>query len=468
MPFKYNPPTRTTCKVCDELIARDTNTPIIDSHNGKASSANNFAFHNWYNFVLGYSPEFPNYILDKEKIKPTDLVADPFMGSGTTLVACKFRGIPSIGIDANDFMVDAARTKLNWDIDIKALKRTHNEILQKIDTVYNSFNWQVAHQNKLIQQDMFVTNINKTSDYRTFAQENRPEMLLEKYICDQPYAKLKLIYDVIVQTISEGPLLDIFELALTSIIVPVSNVRYGPGFGVGKPKEDVDVLSIFNGKVSRMITDLQLVDDVIRSTPSHVSLGDARAGSKSFEPNSASLIITSPPYPGDHEYTKHTRLELIFKGYATNKKEFQIIKKRMLTASTTNIYKEDNDKESVSTLESIGSITDLIQKRLTHDGATSGFEKLYTKLVWEYFGGMYKSLFECFQILKPGGKIALLISDSHAFKMVHIQTAEILKEIGENIGYVKPEIVLWQLKSSTSHKYYLRENILILKKPQTR
>lgn len=63
------------------------------------------------------------------------------------------------------------------------------------------------------------------------------------------------------------------------------------------------------------------------------------------------------------------------------------------------------------------------------------------------------------------GKIALLVSDSHAFKMVHIQTAELLKKIGEDLGYINPEIVLWQLKNSTSHKYQLRENILILQKP---
>jgi DNA modification methylase len=36
-------------------------------------------------------------------------VTDPFMGSDTTLAVCKSAGIPSKGIDANDFMVDAAR-----------------------------------------------------------------------------------------------------------------------------------------------------------------------------------------------------------------------------------------------------------------------------------------------------------------------------------------------------------------------
>src|SRR5207248_2795102 len=111
------------------------------------------------------------------------------------------------------------------------------------------------------------------------------------------------------------------------------------------------------------------------------------------------------------------------------------------------------------------AVTRMIQERLDEDGATSGFEKLYTKLIWEYFGGMYKTLAECLQILRPGGKIAMLVSDSHAFKMVHVETAVILREIGLRVGFENPEIILWQFKPSTSHKYDLRENILVLSKP---
>ncbi|MBM3302378.1 MAG: hypothetical protein FJY85_20805, partial [Deltaproteobacteria bacterium] len=302
-------------------------------------------------------------------------------------------------------------------------------------------------------------------DYRAYADERRPKMLDRRYMSDKVLAQVCLIDDAIGATLVDSPLKAVFDMALTSIIVPVSNVRYGPGFGVVSPRDNVDVRGALASKVNRMIRDLESVDAGQRATPARAILGDARHLSEYFEPNSAALMITSPPYPGDHEYTKHTRLELIFRSYASNLEEFRVIKRRMLRGSTTNIYKDDNDREPIQDLASIQLITDSIQERLKTDGATSGFEKLYTKVVWEYFGGMYKSLIESFKILKPGGKIALLVSDSHAFKMVHIQTAQILREIGERIGFVNPEIVLWQLKSSTSHKYSLRENILILSKP---
>ena len=78
---------------------------------------------------------------------------------------------------------------------------------------------------------------------------------------------------------------------------------------------------------------------------------------------------------------------------------------------------------------------------------------------------MAKTLKECFKVLEPGAKISLLVSDSHAFKMVHIQTAKILEEIGLELGFINSEIHLWQMKNSTSHKYQLRENILVMQKP---
>ncbi len=465
MAFTYHPPTRSECLVCNNLIQHDEH-PLIENDKGKASSANVFPIHNWYNFVLGYSPEFPNHVLKREKISNSDLVIDPFMGSGTTLVCCKLQGIPSKGIDANDFMYEAARVKLNWNLDTNLLRRLRDDILETCSFIYNKFKWDDKYEAFAVQPMLRENDPNEKKSYSIYVQQNRPTMLESKYISDKPFAKAKIIHDAINIVINPSPEKEIFNLALTSILIPISNVRYGPGFGVVKPKEDVDVFQMFLSKVNRMITDLDDLDGTQKCTPSETILGDTRHLSKYFNFNSASLMITSPPYPGDHEYTKHTRLELIFSGKATSKKEFQVIKRRLLQASTTNIYHDLNDSECVLDMASIRDITSSIQDRLIHDKATSGFERLYTKLVTEYFGGMYKCLEQCYMVLKPGGKIALLVSDSHAFKMVHIQTAEILKGIGCSLGYINPEIILWQLKTSTSHKYYLRENILLLSKPK--
>ena len=447
MAFSYHKPTRHTCPVCDELIKTDISIPLIDTFDGRASSSNGYPFHNWYNFVLGYTPTFPEYMLKREGVTKNDIVLDPFVGSGTTQLVCKLNGIPSYGIDANDFMVFAASQKLNWKLSPKKILVYKKRLLAVYQNMTQQIDWKNDDQ---ISQK---------------ANCSRPAALDARYISNKPLVKVEILKDAVKSLEMPNIYHNLFMFAISAILVPISNVKYGPGFGIGKQKDDVDVIDIFCKKIDMIITDLSSVTEEQRSTSAKTILGDSRHLSNYIKPNSVSLMITSPPYPGDHEYTKHSKLELIFNGYATDLTSFRIIKKRMIRGSTTNIYREDNDKKTVENIYAIKEVTDEIEARLKQDGATSGFEKLYTKLVWEYFGGMYHALAECFAVLKPGGKIALLVSDSHAFKMVHIQTAELLKKVGEQVGFVNPEVVLWQMKNSTSHKYQLRENILILQKP---
>ncbi len=462
MAFSYHKPTRTFCPVCEELDKTIFDTPIISTFDGKASSANNFPFHNWYNFVLGYSPDFPNYIIKKYGISKEHIVLDPFMGTATTNVVVKNLGIKSIGVEANDFFIDVAHAKLTWNLDVEKIESLSETILSKIEKHLSK----VDFSNTDGIGSLFDKKELYSYSYKDYIKD-RPQELPARYISDKPYAKLIIINNIINQSIPKKnkEVFRFFRLALDSIIVPCSNVSYGPGFGVKKPKEDFDVMEVFTTKLNRMIEDLKSVKNSPgRETSYQIFHGDSRKLSQYIPENSVDFLMTSPPYPGDHEYTKHTRLELMFEKHVLSKNDFRIIKKRMLVGSTTNIYKECNDRINVAGNKLISEVTDEIQKRLDADGATSGFEKLYTKLVWEYFGGMSLVLSEAYKIMKQGGKFSLLVSDSHAFKMVHIRTAVILADIAKQVGFSNSEIELWQNKRSTSHSYNLREEILTLTK----
>lgn len=466
MASKFNPPTRKKCKVCEEL-AKTAEAPIIDSHSGKASSANNFRFHNWYNFVLGYSPQFPEYMLASEKLDSTHFIIDPFMGTATTNVVCKSNCIKSLGIEANDYFINVGEAKLTWDLDLNKINLYTKDLLSQLKAKLDSVDFEENEETSSAQGVLFPEEIvTKKISYKTYL-EKRPEELMAKYMCDRPFVKLQIIWELILDIIPKEEIktFKFFKLAWSSIIVPSSNISYGPGFGVRKPKINVDVYKLFTQKVERMCDDLASVQNSKSiDVPFTIVHGDSRKMSEYLKDDSVDFMITSPPYPGDHEYTKHTKLELIMENHARTIKEFRVIKKRMLTGSTTNIYKEDNDRAHVEGNELIKEVTDLIQERLEEDNATSGFEKLYTKLVWEYFGGMSMVFQEALKVLKKGGGFSLLVSDSHAFKMVHIRTAFILKDIALKVGFSEGKIELWQNKKTTSHKYNLREEILTVYK----
>ncbi|MBL7160753.1 MAG: hypothetical protein ISS93_02800 [Candidatus Aenigmarchaeota archaeon] len=69
--------------------------------------------YNWLYFKEGFSRELVFNLLDK--FKPSR-VLDPFCGSGTTLLACKEKGVPSVGTDQLPIARLASRVKTgDWD-----------------------------------------------------------------------------------------------------------------------------------------------------------------------------------------------------------------------------------------------------------------------------------------------------------------------------------------------------------------
>ncbi len=84
-----------------------------------------------------FIPQLVEYFLDTHinthkkapYFKPGDIVLDPFMGSGTTLVQAKELGLHSIGIDVSKFNCLIVKAKLE-DYDIKQLK---NELTKALE-----------------------------------------------------------------------------------------------------------------------------------------------------------------------------------------------------------------------------------------------------------------------------------------------------------------------------------------------
>ena len=72
--------------------------------------------YNWFYYKEGFSKEFVDILLDRFGIKSGQTVLDPCCGSGTTLLACKQRGINSVGFDVLPISVFASKVKtLEYD-----------------------------------------------------------------------------------------------------------------------------------------------------------------------------------------------------------------------------------------------------------------------------------------------------------------------------------------------------------------
>lgn len=70
------------------------------------------------------------------------LVLDPFVGSGTTVLAAEEVGVPAVGLEAHPFVRRVAQAKLLWPSDAvlfvdsaEALVAVASEIWEKLETV---------------------------------------------------------------------------------------------------------------------------------------------------------------------------------------------------------------------------------------------------------------------------------------------------------------------------------------------
>jgi hypothetical protein len=77
--------------------------PVIELKNGKQNKLmpHDRAAHDWYRFVLSFPPHLVRQYIERFNLDHKSILLDPFCGTGTTLVECKKRGIPSIGVEAH-------------------------------------------------------------------------------------------------------------------------------------------------------------------------------------------------------------------------------------------------------------------------------------------------------------------------------------------------------------------------------
>lgn len=90
--------------------------------------------HDFYKYPARFSPEFASAVIEALS-DPGDLVLDPFVGGGTTLVESRVRGRLSIGTDVSTLanFVSRAKTQLLSDSDLDALRRWCVALPDKID-----------------------------------------------------------------------------------------------------------------------------------------------------------------------------------------------------------------------------------------------------------------------------------------------------------------------------------------------
>ncbi len=409
------------------------------------------AFHHWYRFVLSYPPHLVRQYITEFDLHETDLILDPFCGTGTTVVEAKLQGIPSIGIEANRFAQFAGSVKIDWDVNWA-------DLLEHAEGIRERTVSKLARQGVSDEPDQ---HLNIPGNLRELSHDQQ-RIILKNSISPLPLHKSLVLLEEI-DRFKVTSFTKYFRLAFANALVfRISNLRFGPEVGIGKAKTDVLVVSQWFNEVEKMSLDIAGVDAVNYPNAS-VILSDSRDAPKLLGNQKVSAVITSPPYPNEKDYTRTTRLESVMLGLIANKEELRLMKKSMLRSNTRGVYKEDDDDKYVKDVVEIQDIAKTIEKRRIQLEKTSGFERMYPRVTKLYFGGMAKHLLQLQSVLKPGAHLAYVVGDQASYLRVMIRTGQILSRIAESLGYEAIRIDQFRTRFSTATKSDLNEEVVILR-----
>jgi len=409
--------------------------------------------HDWYRFVLSYPPHLVRDYLHRFDASADTVCLDPFCGTATTLVECKKLGVASIGVEAHPMSHFAAQVKTDWMLDPQGLLAHAQNIADKA----------LRGLKRDGISDEGVNPRPRVSELRRLPKE-REELLLARSISILPLHKtLVLLEHLRDSSASQFHRHELLALAQALVSV-IGNLHFGPEVGVGPAKKDAAVIAPWLANVKRMACDLGSLQGKWH-TPATVIRADARNIAGILKPDSVDIVITSPPYPNEKDYTRTTRLESVLLGLLHTMEELRAVKHGLMRSNTRNVYKGDDDDSWIAGHTEIQKIAENIERRRIELKKTSGFEKTYAKVTKLYFGGMARHLEELKSILRPGARLAYVVGDQASYLRVMIRTGKLLADIAKSRGYEVLGIDLFRTRLSTATGDQLREEAVLLRWP---
>ena len=397
------------------------------------------AIHDWYRFVLSFPPHLVREYLSKFEIGQGQCVLDPFSGTGTTLVEAKKQGINSIGIEANPVACMASNVKVIWDVDISLF----------LDNAYTI----IEYAEQELKKNKILKNLSDDAN----------RLLIKDSISQIPLHKAMIL----IESISRYALAEyrnLYKLAFArNLVYKYSNLKFRPEVGIRKDKVvDCDVFGEWLSQISIMKFDLEFYNK-FPYVPSQVIFGDSRKCNAQILPKSIDAIICSPPYPNEKDYTRTTRLESVFLGFIKSRKDLRMFKNSLIRSNTRNVYKNDDDDLWIDNIESVKELSRKVEEERINRNKTSGFERLYHRVISLYFGGMARHLEEVKPLLKKGAKLAYVVGDQASYFRIPIRTGQLLEEIASKLGYRVLGRELFRTRYATLTKEQLKEEVVLLK-----
>ena len=235
---------------------------------------------------------------------------------------CKKQGIQSVGIDANPVLTLASRIKQTWGLQPDRLCAILEDVLDEYEAIQDD---------DVLCDDTALTYLQESG------MIERGWLSLHKA---KKVLSLNAAIEALDMTAAEQRF---FHLGLMSAVVDrIADIKFGPEVYCLKTPKRTHVLPHFIDCIATMIGDVEDVRRVKEArAPSQVHLGDSRETEvlKRAVGTGADFLITSPPYPAEHDYTRSTRLHLAGVAKDALQHSAVVVKKRARHWLGHNVYR---------------------------------------------------------------------------------------------------------------------------------
>jgi DNA modification methylase len=407
--------------------------------------------HRWFKYPAGFSYKLVDAVIDDKGLRRGDWLLDPFVGSGTTTLAAKERGINSVGVEAHPFVSWVARVKCFWDYDMDSLYQQLQTLIARI------------HHKELLEAE---------------PETRFPELVHKCYSAGNLH-KLAFIRSTITHLDCTSHERDFFLLGLTDTLRSASTAGTGwPYIAPSKyhEKQERDGIETFSTTVKRMYKDLVAVRERCNVEAVECRLLEMDARDRyPLDADSIDAAVSSPPYLNNYDYADRTRLEMYFLGWATSWRDItERVRDKLIFAATTQIRRTEFSDEPVSgaVQEADPQVYAELRERvrqLERIRHTKGGKKSYDLMVAGYFNDLLQVLKQVYRVMRPESNFVLVLGDSAPYG-VHIPTEEYLGRLALGVGFSSYRFSQLRERggkwghNTQRHKVMLKESLLILTK----
>lgn len=381
--------------VQQELSKRERLAALLEGELNFHGQNSGYASHDLHAFAAKFPPQLPRAFI-RGLTSPGDVVLDPMMGSGTTVVEALLEGCQGIGLDIDPLALRLSHVKTT-PVDIDSLRNTSYKVISRASTLLSN--------GEIVNKELA-----KRFDERTKA-------FVDYWFLPTTQRELTALM-LAIQEVTDKPTLRFLELTFSSIIITKSGgVSRARDLAHSRPhldktKRPKNALEQFFGRVRKNLASIAQ----LRTDGTRAILVDGDARFMPFADGSIDLIVTSPPYANAIDYMRAHKFSLVWLGES-------VIDLAELRAGYVGSERVGDQRHAT-----LPDRPEMIIRQLTE------YDRTKAAILRKYFIEMKSVLAEMYRVLRSNSA-AIVVVGTSMMRGISVQTHYCVADMATGLGF---------------------------------